>query len=144
LFFLSFSWLILFFNFTLIVLSHLILIIDLVSWFRSWVSKESLIWRFILGSFFNWFFYFNHSTLSYYAFSFMIFITFFFIGLSWFHISSCRLVKLTRTFSNVFLLVFSSFFHFIVLFFFFCMRLSQCHNQAINLAYWLELVFFLF
>ena len=80
--------------------------------------EESLIWRSILGSFFNWFFYFNHSTLSYYAFSFMIFITFFFIGLSWFHISSCRLVKLTRTFSNVFLLVFSSFFHFIVLFFF--------------------------
>jgi hypothetical protein len=143
LFFLSFSWLILFFNFTLIVLSHLILIIDLVSWSRSWVSKESLIWRSILGSFFNWFVYFNHSTLSYYVFSFMIFITFFFIGLSWFHISSCKLVKLIQTFSNVFLLVFSSFFHFIVLFFF-CMRLSQCHNQAINLAYWLELVFFLF
>ena len=41
------------------------------------------------------FFYFHHSTLSYWALNFMISYVFFFTGLSIFHISSHGLVELT-------------------------------------------------
>ena len=130
---------------------------NLVLWIKSRVSKISLIWL--------WFFYvlyfflkkkknsISSSILDYWAFNFVIFVVFFFIGLSQSHILSRELVELTpvdSSFCNWF------YFHFHLLFFslleswpsllfvFFSTWLSQLHKWPASLACWLELDFLFF
>ena len=82
---------------------------------------------------------FLHSTLGYWAFNFMIFVAFLYLGLFQSHSSSCKYFELTLTNSCFLVSPFITWFAWeltsIILFIFFCMRLSLPHKQAMSSTY---------